>query len=65
MVNAAAQDQWRLLDVQDLDTRLAQIAHRLRTLPEHAEVERLKARLADTENRLTLARAGPVTSPAS
>jgi len=57
VVNAAAQDQWRLLDVQDLDTRLAQIAHRLRTLPEHAEVERLQARLADTVNRLTLAQA--------
>ena len=57
MVNAAAQDQWRLLDVQDLDTRLAQIAHRLRTLPEHLEVERLQARLADTVNRLALARA--------
>ena len=41
MVTAAPQDQWRLLDVQAHDTRLAQLAHRRRTLPEHAEVERL------------------------
>lgn len=44
MVTAAPQDQWRLLDVQAHDTRLAQLAHRRRTLPEHAEVERLTAR---------------------
>ena len=41
MVTAAPQVQWRLLDVQAHDTRLAQLAHRRRTLPEHAEVERL------------------------
>jgi predicted nucleic acid-binding Zn-ribbon protein len=33
-----------LLDVQAHDTRLAQLAHRRRTLPEHAEVERLTQR---------------------
>ncbi|MFZ0160199.1 MAG: C4-type zinc ribbon domain-containing protein [Kineosporiaceae bacterium] len=37
-MTAAVQDQWRLLDVQGHDTRLAQIAHRERTLPEHAEL---------------------------
>ncbi len=41
MVTAATQDQWRLLDVQAHDTRLAQLTHRRRTLPEHAELERL------------------------
>jgi predicted nucleic acid-binding Zn-ribbon protein len=41
VVTAAPQVQWRLLDVQAHDTRLAQLAHRRRTLPEHAEVERL------------------------
>jgi hypothetical protein len=43
VVTAVPQDQWRLLDVQAHDTRLAQIAHRRRTLPEHAELEQLAA----------------------
>jgi uncharacterized protein len=47
MVRAVPQDQWRLLDVQGHDTRLAQIAHRRDTLPEHAEVARLEARLRE------------------
>lgn len=49
MVTAAPQDQWRLLDVADADVRLAQLAHRRRTLPEHAEIEKLTsaARVAD------------------
>ncbi|MFI7587292.1 zinc ribbon domain-containing protein [Spongisporangium articulatum] len=42
MVTAAPQDQWRLLDVQDLDTRLAQLAHRRRTLPEHEKLRELE-----------------------
>ncbi len=41
---APTTDQWRLLDVQGVDTRLDQIAHRERTLPEHAELEALLAR---------------------
>ncbi|WP_338486421.1 C4-type zinc ribbon domain-containing protein [Streptomyces sp. SCSIO 75703] len=40
-MNAAPADQIRLLDVQDLDVRLQQIAHKRRSLPEHAEVESL------------------------
>lgn len=56
MVTAAPQDQWRLLDVQAHDTRLAQLAHRRRTLPEHAEVERLTARLTAIGNELITAR---------
>lgn len=41
-------DQQRLLDLQGADTALAQLAHRRRTLPEHAEI----ARLDDTRRRL-------------
>ncbi len=56
MVTAAAQDQWRLLDVQAHDTRLAQIAHRQRALPEHAEIAQLQTRLAAIEAELVVAR---------
>jgi uncharacterized protein len=56
VVTAAPQVQWRLLDVQAHDTRLAQIAHRRRALPEHAEVERIAARLAGVEAQLVAAR---------
>ena len=56
MLSAAPQEQWRLLDVQDQDTRLAQIAHRVATLPEHAEIERLRARLGTFASRLVVAR---------
>lgn len=41
-------DQQRLLDLQGADTALAQLAHRRRTLPEHAEI----ARLDGTRRRL-------------
>ncbi|MBR7744055.1 hypothetical protein KC207_12215 [Phycicoccus sp. BSK3Z-2] len=43
--------QQRLLDLQAIDTRLAQIAHARRTLPQHAELEDLtgKARLIDDQ----------------
>lgn len=57
MVTAVPQDQWRLLDVAEHDTRLAQLAHRARTLPEHAEVERLAKRLAQLGDDLVAARA--------
>ncbi|MFB6640761.1 zinc ribbon domain-containing protein [Streptomyces chartreusis] len=40
-MNAAPADQIRLLDVQALDVRLQQLAHRRKTLPEHAEIESL------------------------
>ncbi|WP_202501486.1 C4-type zinc ribbon domain-containing protein [Streptomyces sp. SID5785] len=40
-MNAAPADQIRLLDVQDLDTRLQQLAHKKKSLPEHAEIETL------------------------
>lgn len=42
-MKAHATDQWRLLDVQALDTRLAQLEHRRRNLPERAELDRASA----------------------
>ena len=51
-LKAATTDQWRLLDVQALDTRLAQIAHRRRTLPEHAELTALDQRAATLRDEL-------------
>jgi uncharacterized protein len=56
VVTAAPQDQWRLLDVQKHDTKLDQLAHRGRTLPEHAEAERLTKRLAQLADDLVAAR---------
>ncbi len=41
--------QQRLLDLQALDTRLSQLEHQLRTLPEHATIEELTAREADLD----------------
>lgn len=49
-LKAAAADQQRLLDVQALDIRIDQLAHRRSTLPEHAslaEVETLLGTLGD------------------
>ncbi|WP_282798358.1 C4-type zinc ribbon domain-containing protein [Streptomyces sp. CC224B] len=40
-MNAAPADQIRLLDLQDLDVRLTQLAHKRASLPEHAEIESL------------------------
>ena len=45
-LKAAASDQQRLLDVQALDTRLDQLAHRRRTLPEHAALAELETELS-------------------
>ena len=56
MATAAPQDQWRLLDVQAHDTRLAQIAHRQHTLPELVEIETLTARLRAAGDDLVAAR---------
>lgn len=44
MTKAPAADQIRLLDVQALDTRLSQLAHRSRSLPEHAQLAELATR---------------------
>lgn len=40
-MRAAPADQLRLLDLQQVDTGLDQLAHRRRTLPELAEIDRL------------------------
>nr|WP_255430215.1 C4-type zinc ribbon domain-containing protein [Streptomonospora sp. PA3] len=43
----------RLLDLQEIDSRLAQLAYRMRNLPENAEVQRLDTRLAELRDRRT------------
>ncbi|WP_370069634.1 zinc ribbon domain-containing protein [Streptacidiphilus sp. MAP5-3] len=53
-MNAAPADQIRLLDLQALDSRLDQLAHRRRTLPEHAEIEQRNADLSQLRS-LTVA----------
>ncbi|WP_326692976.1 MULTISPECIES: C4-type zinc ribbon domain-containing protein [unclassified Streptomyces] len=54
-MNAAPADQIRLLDVQALDTRLTQLAHKRTTLPEHEEIQRLEADLAQLRDLLVAA----------
>ncbi len=56
MSTAPAADQQRLLDVQSLDTRLSQLTHRRRTLPEHAELAGLSTRHDALRDRLVAAR---------
>jgi predicted nucleic acid-binding Zn-ribbon protein len=55
VTTAPATDQRRLLDVQALDTRLAQLAHRRRSLPVHAELEALEARQSAVRDQLVAA----------
>jgi predicted nucleic acid-binding Zn-ribbon protein len=45
-VKADPESQRRLLDLQAIDTSLAQLAHRRKTLPELAEVDRLAREIA-------------------
>jgi predicted nucleic acid-binding Zn-ribbon protein len=51
-VKAPAETQLRLLDLQDVDTALDRLAHRRRTLPELAEIERHEARLAELRDAI-------------
>ncbi|MFF1926385.1 zinc ribbon domain-containing protein [Streptomyces sp. NPDC058221] len=51
-MNAAPADQIRLLDVQALDQRLSQIAHKRNSLPEHTEIESLTTDLAQLRDLL-------------
>lgn len=51
-LNAAPADQIRLLDVQALDVRLSQLAHRRKSLPEHAEIESLTSDLSQLRDLL-------------
>ncbi|MEU3963557.1 C4-type zinc ribbon domain-containing protein [Streptomyces buecherae] len=54
-MNAAPADQIRLLDVQALDVRLSQLAHKRASLPEHAEIETLSADLTQLRDLLVAA----------
>ena len=46
-LTAAAADQLRLLDVQGLDSRLDQLEHRRRRLPQHDQIARASSRLTE------------------
>ncbi|MFD4608521.1 MULTISPECIES: zinc ribbon domain-containing protein [unclassified Streptomyces] len=54
-MNAAPADQIRLLDVQALDVRVQQLAHKRKSLPEHAEIESLNRDLAQLRDLLVAA----------
>ncbi|WP_217710556.1 zinc ribbon domain-containing protein [Streptomyces sp. NA04227] len=54
-MNAAPDDQIRLLDLQALDVRLQQLAHKRRSLPEHAEIESLNKDLSQLRDLLVAA----------
>ncbi|MGW7042321.1 zinc ribbon domain-containing protein [Streptomyces avermitilis] len=54
-MNAAPADQIRLLDVQALDARLQQLAHKRKSLPEHAEIESLNKDLTQLRDLLVAA----------
>ena len=54
-IKADPDSQLRLLDLQATDTALAQLDHRRRTLPEHAELARLKAEQAAVGSDLVAA----------
>ncbi|MFB7589221.1 zinc ribbon domain-containing protein [Streptomyces sp. NPDC056169] len=54
-MNAEPADQIRLLDVQALDVRLQQLAHRRKSLPEHAEIESLTKDLTQLRDLLVAA----------
>ncbi|GMA39369.1 zinc ribbon domain-containing protein [Mobilicoccus caccae] len=55
-MKANQQLQWRLLDLQGIDTRLAQIAHRTKNLPEALEVSTRSGELAALDSEITRAR---------
>ncbi len=54
-MKASPEAQLRLLELADLDTELARLDHRRRTLPETAEIEALTARSAQIRDVITLA----------
>lgn len=56
MTSAPVADQLRLLEVQALDTRSAQIAHARASHPQRAAVQDAAARLAELEEQLVVAR---------
>lgn len=56
MTKATPQDQKRLLDLQALDTRLDQLAHRAKSLPQHARIAELDGRIADLDTAIAASR---------
>jgi predicted nucleic acid-binding Zn-ribbon protein len=54
-LKAAPHDQQRLLEVQALDARLDLLGYRRRTLPEHAELDKLDRELAEVRDRIVAA----------
>jgi uncharacterized protein len=54
-LKASPTDQQRLLDLQALDTRIDQIAHRRSSLPQHAQVAELEQRLAQLRDEVVVA----------
>ncbi|GAA2585301.1 C4-type zinc ribbon domain-containing protein [Actinomadura fulvescens] len=54
-MKAAPEAQQRLIDLQELDTSLDRLAHRRRTLPELADIERLEARLTEVRDAIVAA----------
>lgn len=50
MLRAAREDQRQLLELQNLDSRLARLGHERRTLPVLNEIRSLENQLADTED---------------
>jgi uncharacterized protein len=55
IVKASPEAQLRLLELADLDTELARLDHRRRTLPETAELEQLASRAARARDALVAA----------
>ena len=53
-LKAPSADQKRLLDVQALDTKIAQLAHRRATLPEHAKLADVTQRLDALRDQLVV-----------
>jgi uncharacterized protein len=56
VTTAPVADQLRLLEVQALDTRLAQLAHQRASHPLHARLKDAQARLADVDTALVTSR---------
>jgi hypothetical protein len=56
VLNADPSRQWRLLDLQAIDTRLDQIAHARKNLPEHARVSELQAKAEGLDSLVVRAR---------
>ncbi|MBW8484776.1 zinc ribbon domain-containing protein [Actinomadura parmotrematis] len=54
-MKAAPHAQLRLIDLQEIDSSLDRLAHRRRTLPELAEIDRLTARAAELRDAVVAA----------